>query len=165
MTRFERLAPAPPRAGEDEAPGGGATGPAVPDPAAPAGPDPTQELLGAGGGPEEKRERKRRRLSRWVESRATTVVSSLYRSQADDLQERARKAVSSAYEERADDLEERAVRAMRRALSEEAERFKEVIEHAVAVKKREVRLSLLVLLTAAVVYFLLDWFASNGHAG
>jgi len=50
---------------------------------------------------------------------------------------------------------------MRRALSEEAERFKEVIEHLVNVKKREVRLSLLVLLVAALVYFVLDWFASG----
>ena len=83
----------------------------------------------------------------------------LYKPQADDLEERARRAVSQAYEERADDLEERAVRAMRRAISEEAERFKEVIEHAVAVKKREVRLSLVVLIAAAFLYFLLDWFS------
>lgn len=115
----------------------------------------------AGRGPE--RERKRRSLSGWVERRAATVVSALYAKQADDLQERARRAVSSAYQERADDLEERAVRALRRALTEEAERIKEVIEHAVAVKKREVRLSLLVLLTAALVYFLLDWFANGGQ--
>ena len=101
----------------------------------------------------------KRKISSWVERRATTVVSKLYKTQADDLEERARRAVSQAYEERADDLEERAVRAMRRAISEEAERFKEVIEHAVAVKKREVRLSLVVLIAAAFLYFLLDWFS------
>ncbi len=111
--------------------------------------------------PRAERDRWRRSLSGWVERRATTVFAALYRKQADDLQERARRAVSSAYQERADDMEQRAVRAMRRALSEEAQRFKEVIEHAVAVKKREVRLSLLVLLTAALVYFLLDWFAKG----
>lgn len=110
------------------------------------------------------REGKRRSLSGWVERRAATVMAKLYARHSDDLQERARRAVSLAYKEHSDDLEERAVRAMRRALSEEAERFKEVLEHAVEVKKREVRLSLLVLLTAALVWFLLDWFA-NGTGG
>ena len=109
-------------------------------------------------------EGRRRSLSGWIERRAATVMAKLYARHSDDLQERARRAVSSAYQEHSDDIEERAVRAMRRALSLEAERFKEVIEHAVAVKKREVRLSLLVLLTAALVWFLLDWFA-NGNAG
>lgn len=179
MSAFDRSRRRPLRAPEERGGGGGAvppTGP--PGPPGPSGPpaekgengesgessDPAAEYLSqpvAEPAGEANRESRRRRLSKWVERRATTVVSTLYKSQADDLQDRARRAVSSAYEERADDLEERAVRAMRRALSEEADRFKEVIEHAVAVKKREVRLSLLVLLTAAIVYFLLDWFASG----
>ena len=102
---------------------------------------------------------RKRKLTSWVERRATKVASKIYKTQADDIQERASRAVSQVYEERADDLEERAVRALRRAISEEADRFKEVIEHAVAVKKREVRLSLLVLIAAALLYFLLDWFS------
>ena len=69
--------------------------------------------------------------------------------------------MSSAYEDRADDLEERAVRAMRRAISAESDRIKEIIEHSVQVKKREVRLSLLVLIAAALVYLAMDWFANR----
>lgn len=160
MGGFDRLQGRPLRAPEERGGGGGNGEPT--DSGDPG--DPGAEFLAepvVEPATEASRESRRRRLSKWVERRATTVVSSLYKSQADDLQERARRAVSSAYEERADDLEERAVRAMRRALSEEADRFKEVIEHAVAVKKREVRLSLLVLLTAAIVYFLLDWFSSG----
>ena len=139
------------------------------DPGGGTAPDGDEEPEANGGGSEETRYEpvdsggeRRRGISSWVERRATTVVSKLYRTQADDIEERARRAVSQAYQERADDLEERAVRAMRRALSEEADRFKEVIEHAVSVKKREVRLSLLVLLTAALIYFLLDWFSGGG---
>jgi len=104
---------------------------------------------------------RQRRLSGWVERRAKSVVASLYREQADDLESRARRAVSSLYDENADDLEERAVRALRRALQAESDRIQEVIEHAVAVKKREVRLSLAVLVLAALVYLLLDWYGQG----
>ena len=85
------------------------------------------------------------------------VVSQLYESRVDDIEHRARRAVSSAYEDQADDLEERAVRAMRTALTEESDRIKEVIEHAIQIKKREVRLSLLVLVVASLLYLLLYW--------
>jgi 16S rRNA C1402 N4-methylase RsmH len=102
--------------------------------------------------------RESRRFTGWVERRAERVVSRIVEARLDELQERARRVVDSVYENRADDLEERAVRAMRRAITDEAERIKETIEHAVAVKKREVRLSLLVLIVAALVYLALDWF-------
>lgn len=105
---------------------------------------------------------RRPRLASWVEQRAHSVVSRIYDSRADDLEDRARRAVASAYRDQADDLEERAVRAMRRAITDESERIKEVIEHSVAVKKREVRLSLLVLIVAAAVYLALDLFVNRG---
>ena len=105
-----------------------------------------------------------RGITAWVEDRAQRVVEQAYEARAADLEERAMRAMSQVYEKSADDLEERAVRAMRRALEAESGRIKEAIEHSIAVKKREVRLSLLVLLTAALVWFLLDWFA-NGKSG
>lgn len=103
-------------------------------------------------------------LTKWVEKRAHRVVSRIYDSRADDLEHRARRAVSSAYTEKADDLEDRAVRAMRRAIVDESERIKEAIEYGVAVKKREVRLSLIVLIVAALVYLGLYLIQQNGAA-
>ena len=47
------------------------------------------------------------------------------------------------------------------AIAEESERIKEAIEHGVAIKKREVRLSLLVLIVAALVYLALYWFTQR----
>ena len=108
--------------------------------------------------------KKRRGLKSWVEARAKGVVSRLYETRADDIEERARRAVGSAYKDSADDLEERAVRAMRQALHHEADRIKEAIEHGVAVKKREVRLSLLVLVTASLLYLALYWATHQGPA-
>jgi hypothetical protein len=105
-----------------------------------------------------------RGISAWVERRAQSVVSKIYETRADDLEGRARRAVGSAYRDQADDLEERAIRAMRHAITAEADRIKEVIEHAVNVKKREVRLSLLVLVTASLVYLALYWFTSRPSA-
>lgn len=109
-------------------------------------------------------ERRRRGLASWVEKRAKNIAKEVYSAQADDIETRARRAVSSAYEDRADDLEERAVRAMRRALAAESERIKEIIEHSVRVKKREVRLSLVVLITAALLYLALDWYSHRPGA-
>ena len=60
-----------------------------------------------------------------------------------------------AFEERADELEDRAVRAMRRAIEAESDRIRMAIEHGVAVKKREVRLSLLVLAISSLIYLVL----------
>lgn len=99
----------------------------------------------------------KKRLGAWIGKKTRNVVSQLYESRVDDIENRARRAVSSAYEDQADDLEERAVRAMRTALTEESDRIKEVIEHAIQIKKREVRLSLLVLVVASVLYLLLYW--------
>lgn len=100
-------------------------------------------------------------LAGWVEKRAKQAVLEAYETSAADLQERAQRAMSSAYERTADDLEERAVRAMRRALEAEADRIKDAIEHGIAVKKREVRLSLLVLIVSSLVYLALYWFAGR----
>lgn len=108
--------------------------------------------------------RMRRGLRGWVGKRAKKVVQSLYESKAEDLEERAKRVVSSAYRDSAEDIEERAVRAMRRAIELEADRIKDVIEHSVRVKKREVRLSLLVLVAASILYLLLYW-ATHGGGG
>jgi phosphoglycolate phosphatase-like HAD superfamily hydrolase len=102
-----------------------------------------------------------RGLSGWVEARAESVVKRAYESHAEDLEERARRVVAKAYEHSADDIEERAVRAMRRAIEAEAERIKLAIEHGIAVKKREVRWSLLVLIVSSLVYLGLHWFATR----
>ena len=99
-----------------------------------------------------------RGLTGWVEERAQRVVEQAYEARAADLEQRAMRAMSSVYEQSADDLEERAVRAMRRALEAESGRIKEAIEHSIAVKKREVRLSLLVLVVSSLVYLALYWF-------
>jgi len=100
-------------------------------------------------------------LSNWVEDRAERVLSRVYESRAEELEERALRVVSSAYERTADDMEERAVRAMRRAIEAEAEQIRTAIEHGIAVKKREVRLSLLVLVVSSLVYLALYWFTSR----
>jgi len=110
-----------------------------------------------------KRKRKGLRgLAGWVESRAHRVVSRVYRTQADDLEERARRVVGSAYREHSDDLEERAIRVLRSAIADEADRIKEAISHGVEVKKREVRLSLVVLIVASLMYLALYWFTETG---
>ena len=105
-----------------------------------------------------------RGLSGWVEDRAQRVVEQVYESRAAELEERAQRVMSSVYERTADDLEERAVRAMRRAIEAEAELIKDAIEHGIAVKKREVRLSLLVLVVSSLVYLALYWFTSRPDA-
>ena len=68
---------------------------------------------------------------------------------------------ASTYDARADDLEERAVRAMRRAIEEEGERIRELLEHSLVVKRREVRLSLLVILIANALYLGIWWFVKS----
>jgi len=106
----------------------------------------------------------KRRISGWVEDRAQRVVEGAYESRAADLEERAMRVMSSVYEKSADDLEERAVRAMRGAIRAEAEHIKEAIEHGIAVKKREVRLSLLVLVVSSLVYLVLYWITTQPAA-
>jgi hypothetical protein len=102
-----------------------------------------------------------RGLSSWIEQRAERVMARIYETRAQDLEERAQRIVHSAYERSADDLEERAVRAMRRAIEAEADRLKSAIEHGIQVKKREVRLSLLVLVVSSLVYLALYWFSRS----
>ncbi len=104
-----------------------------------------------------------RLLTDWIERRAHKVVDKVYEARVDEIEHRARRVVSSAYDERADDLEERAVRAMRKAITSETERIKQAIEHGVEVKKREVRLSLLVLVVAALVYLALYFFTGGAR--
>lgn len=106
----------------------------------------------------------KRRLTGWVEDRAQRVVENAYESQAQDLEQRAMRVMSTVYEKSADDLEERAARALRRAIEAEAGRIKEAIEHGIAIKKREVRLSLLVLVVSSLVYLALYWFTNRPAA-
>ena len=124
--------------------------PGTPDPGGAADSPELQEPAG-------RTARKRGFVSRWVESRAEKAIRSAVSSGADHIEERATRVVSSVYEEKASDLEDRAVRALRRAIHEETERIQATIEHAVEVKRREVRLSLLVLVGAAIVYLVLYW--------
>ena len=104
------------------------------------------------------------KISTWVEDRAQKAVEHAYESHAQDLEHRAMRVMTSVYENTADDLEERAARAMRRAIEAEAERIKDAIEHGIQVKKREVRLSLLVLVLSSLVYLALYWFTSRPPA-
>ena len=131
----------------------------------PPGPPPGQEgAQDAADVPESTQLGTLRSLTGWVEQRAHSVVSKIYETRADEIEERARRVVGSAYRDQADDLEERAVRALRRAIALEADRIKETIEHGVAVKKREVRLSLVVLITASLVYLVLYWLTRQPPA-
>jgi hypothetical protein len=129
-------------------------GPTADDPAAPEAGQPGEDP-GRGSG-------EQRTLAGWLEQRAERVVERVYRARVEELEERARRAMSSAYERSADDLEERAVRAMRRALEAEADRIRSAIEHGIQVKRREVRLSLAVLVVAALVYLVLHWLTTGG---
>jgi hypothetical protein len=106
------------------------------------------------------------------------VAREMYDARADDLQTRAvatlrrlfedehqrmLEFVQRSYDSRADDLEERAVRAMRSAVQREADRIESLIEHSVHVKRREVRLSLLVLVVANLIYLLVYWLTGAGR--
>jgi hypothetical protein len=67
----------------------------------------------------------------------------------------ARKVLTEAFDERKTDLEEMAVRALRRAIEDEGQRLERLIEKTIEIKKREVRLSLLVLFVATSLYVVL----------
>jgi len=99
-----------------------------------------------------------------------------YDDRADDLEERAVRAIrkvfdeeadrlismaTDTYDSRADDLEERAARALRAALIHESRRIQALIEHSVTVKRREVRLSLLVLVVANLIYLVVYWLTGQ----
>jgi hypothetical protein len=103
-------------------------------------------------------------LARWVEQRAERAIRGAVSSSAESLEERAVKIAGSLYEQKAADLEDRAVRALRRAIEAEAERIRSTIEHAVEIKKREVRLSLLVLVGASLIYLALYWLTHGSGA-
>ena len=118
------------------------------------GPGPGASSGPAGSGP-------KRVLSNWVEDRAQRAVEHAYESHAHDLENRAMRVMTSVYEQSADDIEERATRALCRAVESEAERIKDAIEHGIEVKKREVRLSLLVLVVSSLVYLALYWLTNR----
>ena len=67
----------------------------------------------------------------------------------------AKRVLTDAFDEKRSDLEEMAVRALRRSIEEEGDRLERLIEKSIEVKKREVRLSLLVLLVATTLYVIL----------
>lgn len=104
--------------------------------------------------------------------RIINVALDAYDQRADDLEQRAVRATrrvleeeterflsvaQSTYDAKADDLEERAVRALRRAMVEETRRIRSTIERSVQAKRREVRLSLLVLVLANLLYLVVYW--------
>jgi hypothetical protein len=128
------------------------------DPERPQGFDHLENLENLEPGPVYEPADKGRRkgfLSRWVEHRAEKAITRAVSSGAQHIEQRAAKVVGTLYDEKASDLEERAVRALRRAIEAESERIQRTVEHAVEVKRREVRLSLLVLVGAAIVYLVL----------
>jgi len=117
-----------------------------------------------------------RRLVGKVKRGLISIATATYDARADDIQERSVRAMRQALEEeteriievaketydaRADDLEERAVRAMRKALMAESRRIRALIEHSVSVKRREVRLSLLVLVLANLIYLVVYWLTAR----
>lgn len=68
------------------------------------------------------------------------------------LEQSALKAIAQAYDQRRGDLEQLAVDALKRTLREESQTLERLIERSVEIKKREVRLSLLVLVGASLLY-------------
>ena len=88
-----------------------------------------------------------------LEERAVRAIRKVFAEEADRLRE----LVTDTYDSRADDLEQRAARALRTALIHESRRIQALIEHSVVVKRKEVRLSLLVLVAANLIYLAVYW--------
>lgn len=93
-----------------------------------------------------------------LEARAVNAIRKVFDEEADRLMGLAREA----YDSRADDIEERAARALRAALIHESGRIQALIEHSVVVKRKEVRLSLLVLVAANLLYLAVYWLTEGG---
>jgi len=85
-----------------------------------------------------------------LEARAVRAIRKVFDEEADRLMGMAR----DAYDSRADDIEERAARALRAALIHESRRIQALIERSVVVKRKEVRLSMGVLVFANLLYLL-----------
>ncbi len=83
------------------------------------------------------------------------LVDQLRRAGEQKLERKAKKVLTEAFDERRGELEELGVQTLRRAIAEESERLEQLIERSIEVKKREVRLSLLVLLTGTALYIAL----------
>ena len=92
-----------------------------------------------------------------LERRAVNAIRKVFDEEADRLMVMAR----DAYDSRADDIEERAARALRVALIHESRRIQALIEHSVVVKRKEVRLSLLVLVFANLLYLAVYWLTEG----
>jgi DNA anti-recombination protein RmuC len=88
-----------------------------------------------------------------IEERAVRAIRKVFDEEADRLRE----LVADTYDSRADDLEQRAARALRAALIHESRRIQALLEHSVTVKRKEVRLSLLVLVVANLIYLCVYW--------
>jgi len=108
--------------------------------------------------------------------RLAELAKASYDDRADDLEQRAVRAIrqvmdeeadrlvglaKETYDSRADDLQERAARALRAALIHETRRIQALIEHSVTVKRKEVRLSLLVLIAANLIYLAVYWLTEG----
>jgi hypothetical protein len=85
-----------------------------------------------------------------LEQRAVRAIRKVFDEEGDRLMTMAR----DAYDSRADDIEERAARALRAALIHESRRIQALIESSVVVKRKEVRLSMGVLVVANLLYLL-----------
>ncbi len=83
--------------------------------------------------------------------RSRTIVEAVREAS----EESAKRVLSDAFDDKRSELEEMAVRALRRSIEEEGDRLERLIEKSIEVKKREVRLSLLVLLVATTIYVVL----------
>ena len=108
------------------------------------------EVLPPGDGPRRKRPR---------------LVDAFRKVRDTGLKKGAKEVLTGAFDERRSELEELATAALRRALVEESERIERLIERSVEVKKREVRLSLLVLVAASLLYAGLAWVSSLIEGG
>lgn len=92
--------------------------------------------------------------------RRRPLVDAFRRVRDGSLKKGATEVLTGAFDERRTELEELAVTALRRALIEESARIEQLIERSVEVKRREVRLSLLVLVAASLLYAALAWISS-----
>lgn len=83
------------------------------------------------------------------------LVDQLRRAGEQKLERKAKKVLTEAFDERRGELEDLGVQTLRRAIAEESDRLEQLIERSIDVKKREVRLSLIVLLVGTALYIAL----------
>lgn len=127
---------------------------------------------------EERAVRAMRRALVEERGRIAEVAREVYDARADDIQRRAADAIREvlaeeshrmleviqrAYDARAGDLQERAAAALRNAIAQESDRIRQTIEFSVEVKRREVRISLTVLVVANLIYLVVYWVTHGGR--